>query len=540
MDPSLPFRLRDGTVPTSATPRGPSLPFLPCTLALQPACPPLFNLPVETIHSIGQQLPRTDFCNARLTCRSLTNGLDMQFRTDFFSTRQFMMSDFSLGALVDISKSRLAPFVRNIELGTDIPDARWVMTNEHRQMLEEGFANLTSLECVIVRDCAPTILQSDRGRRQARSYGVRTLAERYMTQYSPCIPLYYMIPMGPVSSWPTTTHMPPLDLLLNTIYKSATLALAKAGSPVTAIEVINRCSGMKALIKETLAIPEEEEAIMSPFLAQLKRLHLRLRIASGETQGTGTQFVVLTYLLRCSSLENLRINAHSIHYGDHGQLLRELCDGNMRQMLSTRYPTYFTHSPLAKLPDPLEMLPNLWDLSLGYLSVSAEDLLRVVTRFSSTLRQFSLRRVGLSGIDFEAPIVRDWRYFFKEMSDIPLSLSNVMFGSLQQQARGDWACVTFGGKNDMLVKQSGRDWRPFVKLLAEHVSVPTLKPHPPPYVSIFDEYGDEDDEDEYGDEDEDENEDEDGDEDEDEDEDENDEDYEDEAEDEDEDDELEN
>lgn len=79
----------------------------------------LRGLPLELLLKITDFLPTPDLGAFRLSCRAVQTLLDTSFIKEFFTQKQFMITVFSLTALVEISESRLGPHLRFLHLGLD-------------------------------------------------------------------------------------------------------------------------------------------------------------------------------------------------------------------------------------------------------------------------------------------------------------------------------------------------------------------------------------------------------------------------------------
>jgi hypothetical protein len=86
-----------------------------------PQTSPLASIPLEVLLQIVRQLKTPEYGNLRLTCKEIEGSLLNSFSREFFTKRQFMISPFSLQALVDISRSRLGPSLSQVIIGLEQP-----------------------------------------------------------------------------------------------------------------------------------------------------------------------------------------------------------------------------------------------------------------------------------------------------------------------------------------------------------------------------------------------------------------------------------
>lgn len=85
--------------------------------------PGLDSIPPEIIGNIVSSniLTTIDYGNLRLTCKHVETSLFDPWSREFFSKKQFMITEFSLQALVDISKSRLSTRLNHVIFGLERP-----------------------------------------------------------------------------------------------------------------------------------------------------------------------------------------------------------------------------------------------------------------------------------------------------------------------------------------------------------------------------------------------------------------------------------
>jgi hypothetical protein len=80
----------------------------------------IFSLPRELIIRITWHLSTIDFCNFRRSCSVIEQWTFEDFAKAFFKVKQFMLTQPSLQALVDISQHKaLGPQLKKLIIGTD-------------------------------------------------------------------------------------------------------------------------------------------------------------------------------------------------------------------------------------------------------------------------------------------------------------------------------------------------------------------------------------------------------------------------------------
>ena len=66
--------------------------------------PNLLGLPLELLLLITNYLDTPSYGNLRLACSAMEKNTFKAYATEFFSTKQFMITTFSLDTLLEISK----------------------------------------------------------------------------------------------------------------------------------------------------------------------------------------------------------------------------------------------------------------------------------------------------------------------------------------------------------------------------------------------------------------------------------------------------
>ncbi|KAH8773068.1 hypothetical protein BGZ57DRAFT_414629 [Hyaloscypha finlandica] len=168
----------------------------------------LTTIPLEVLLQITSNLTTPEYGNLRRTCKRIEETLFTSFSREFFTKKQFMITEFSLQALVDISKSRLSSSLNHVIFGLERPSMRQdhilppvsasqpenhVRSNRFRQecvghmsllyanqdveMLAKAFSNLCNLETIGIRDWNSRTRNRDYPYNVWNSYGVRTFQE---------------------------------------------------------------------------------------------------------------------------------------------------------------------------------------------------------------------------------------------------------------------------------------------------------------------------------------------------------------------------
>ncbi|KAI1076767.1 hypothetical protein F5B20DRAFT_554499 [Whalleya microplaca] len=412
----------------------------------------LLTIPLELILHIVSYLTTPEYGSLRATCRHVEASLLKSFAKEFFTKRQFMITEFSLQALVDISKSRFAsslthliigldrPFETQYVSGIDFERALWKCRGDeeyhsHRNLLKtcqdveyltEALHNLPNLETVGLRDFNSRGRYRDGG--SWNSYGAPTLTSNGVTVAS--------VGVSPRN--------------VNHAFLSILRALGKTKSrglhSVTRLEVILRHS---SLSDEAFSIPRHLETDISPVLVELETLFLTLNsktypiLVGDETDFKAfSGFFLAQFLLGAKSLKHLRLNFTQFAREDAEDILKWLsgAPGPGRNS-QTPAPTAaqgmdtVMERKLQEYPSPPHF-PNLEQLDIGMLTIDRWLLLRIIERYKTSLRRISLHKVTLVILPQE---IRDkvnvWHQLFSQMDKLHLNLSAINLSCLAQYAR---------------------------------------------------------------------------------------------------------
>ncbi|KAL7915302.1 hypothetical protein GGI35DRAFT_436577 [Trichoderma velutinum] len=483
---------------------------------------PLLQVPAEILDRITWHLTTPELCNLRITCKSVEEALYYSFTAEFFTRKQFMVSEFSLGALKDISKSRFAGHLRHVHFGLNqikpsdtSAISSGVQTEDQRGLFQlrlveqdtlwslglvskymaEAFARLPNLESVVVRDFNSRRRSRDGPHAHWLSYGTQTMMKEIAVR-----------PTSHGAFSLNSTHFDYVDHLFRAVIHA--LAMAKA-SP-KAIEVMERQGN--PLTDFAFHIHPDFEADIAPVLRSLKRLHLSLEANPNSSLGLDKPYhrLNLTKFLRhCDGLEELRINGRHNHYNNFNDRnnLNSLYDWlTAAESTSETEAQKETISPSLDGPTSDFLLlnaptkfPRLENISLGMTSFAVDDLVRFIAKFADTVQFLELWRIRLVSDDRSLEkdqVIGTRGALFKELLNkllnIPgLNLRHIKLGMLQQS----WHSPSTGKLiNDVTFKPTaktpdedvdtgvemqrmtnvleytGTDWRHFVK----HEMIPRL------------------------------------------------------------------
>lgn len=441
---------------------------------------PFQKVPLEVLLRITNFLTTPELGNVRLTCRSIEQALYTTFTNEFFTRKQFMISEISLQALIDISKSRLSSHLRKVHIGLDRfahalqvngHNARTVKqmqlyngqfsmlsTGAHRDMLVEAFRNLTNLEDVVIRDFNSVRRTRDGPSKQWTSYGSTTAFRE--TGHRP----------GQSSgmTWGPDTS----TAYGSTVFTSVLYALGQANARPKGIEHMSRSKNH--LRDCAFNIPSYMEPCVTPVLENLEKLHIDIDLLGGSDfssddaagHSPSADMMLRGFLLKLKNIKHLRINETHSSVTGPGMLLKWLASDNTASVTSPSSTACPDPSP-----GPSPEYPQLEELNFGMMNVEPQNLLAVVRKFSSSLTRLELHKVTLrrrlpDGHTGAPPKVNMWNKFLEKLKDIPnLELRHIKLSLPQQQwfSRPTRSLVAFEGTRDNVSQYTGSDWKHFVE-----------------------------------------------------------------------------
>lgn len=467
------------------------------------------KLPLEVLIRIAKGLSTTDLCAFRLTCRAIEELLYVTFTNEFFTKKQFMITDDSLQALVDISKSRLGTHLRFLHIGLDrfpeglhrpLPDDEkerkfkqryanhftlW-NTGCHRELLTEAFRNLPGLEDVVLRDFNSSRRNRDGPHAEWTSYGSTTIFKETGIRLS----------QGTNGVWNSGFPLQGCSQVFALVLH----ALGVAGANPKGLEVMVRNGNH--LRDFAFNVPSFIEPSVLPILQKLEKVHLSIDLSwrsssrgwSGSAEAAPTiqpapDTHLRRFLANLPNLKNLRINEHH----DYNPALTTFFEwlaaappsGDASQ--ETNGHGEASTAPVA--------MPHLEELSLGIMNLDSATLLGVLRKFAPSLKGLELWKVTLQrdlpmGSDpNDPPKSIFWTDFLNQLRQIPdLNLRHFKAGMLNQTYthRPKPYYVSFKDRGST-VDYTGAHWRDFVEEVTTKLDIKWPR-------TVTPEYGDSDDE----------------------------------------------
>ncbi|OBT62150.1 hypothetical protein VE03_08327 [Pseudogymnoascus sp. 23342-1-I1] len=365
------------------------------------------QIPLEVFLQVSSYLSTPDLCSLRRTCKHAEMSLFETFAKEFFSKRQFMLSETSLQALIDISNhERLSQFLSHVIIGLDsfetgrsqsgfgqttdakrygagLDDERNMLSRgQDREMLAQAFRNLPNLQTVGLRDYSSGGRFRDNG--QWHSYGATTIFQETGVR----------LLNGRYSTDADTQFT-------SRAFSSILYALGQSGAKPQAFEVLLRKTAL-GLPYDAFKIPNFFEPWVTPLLSSLKTLLLTIdSTSSQDDNGTDDDpdveyhdFPLRQHLCHTPNLTHLRMNFQSTLRSNPRRFMVWLG----RPVVQNASVNSSPGPQLPKSPDPVA-LSHLQRLDIGMLAISPRVLLAIIHKFKPTLRSLSLWKIDLEPED---------------------------------------------------------------------------------------------------------------------------------------------
>lgn len=413
----------------------------------------LSNLPVELLTIVVANLYWEDYTAFRLTCRRIEAAMFSNFARDSFTRCFVMRTPESMQTLIEISKSRLGPFVEILSVSAEVlrstegssRDSRpsgppsktrltadqeaFISTGCDREMLTEALLNLRSVQFIHIRNVYSPASYSmstaswDRSARQ-RSLGVR----RILLQQEEMIE-------AAASREPPTVYGDVHSQ--RACFYSTLLALGKADARPNKLWIGgNSNSGFYC---KALHIPACIALSVIPVFAQIESLHLSVSPGTNVGPARGpflpglmpqgiSTYDVRVFLQHMTRLRDLSLTLNS---------LENLYDGFIEWLASVPASEVATQGTLPQSP-PSITLNCLQELGLQIIyGIRVQALLSVARKFAPTLQKLHLHKVHLETSLQDASTPRPpgsvWTEFLKSLEiDLSDELQDLYLGDLME------------------------------------------------------------------------------------------------------------
>ncbi|KAI1416739.1 hypothetical protein F5Y13DRAFT_185579 [Hypoxylon sp. FL1857] len=458
---------------------------------------PLLRIPIEVIIHIASYLTTPEYGMFRLVCRHTEHNLFNSFVQEFFAKREFMLTEFSLQTLLDISKSRLRIYLKYLIINLERPTLRQyphvivqihqgtansiqaiqhnrlqeeylshqglIASGQDLELLTQALRNLPTLHTISLRDFFRCGRYRDGGDCCWHAYGAPTLVRETGIGYiQPSFRTQYRHEGmdGDFKTYARRTFW--------TILRA--MGKAKEMSSLPQLEVILRNSWLP---DDAFSIPRYFEPTILPVLQNLKVLFLDLghnsfpTIISTEGRQKNHSFLHLAaFLSKALSLEHLRLNFRNCPGSEARDILQWFAD----------VPTPSEYLPLAlgnqsNVPGNLPELPHtpqfphLVQLDIGMVEIELPLLLAIYMRYRESLRKISLHRVTLHSPPKSPPRPpNSWREFLHHITRLDFNLSTLRLSSLKERCKNSHSTLEFKfpgqreGEDRSTREWNGRDW----------------------------------------------------------------------------------
>ncbi|OLN89069.1 hypothetical protein CCHL11_06066 [Colletotrichum chlorophyti] len=453
--------------PTSAT-AAPTV--IAPTMNLQSESP-FSKVPLEVLLRISSHLTTPELGALRLTCRSIEQSMFNTFMREFFTKRQFMLTEDSLQALIDISNSRLSDCLDHVIIGLNTFTRKYFAPGEEAfetryriaqadhytlvnsgqdvVMLTEAFRNLKNLKTVAIRDYHSTARRYRDGPGATwASYGATTLArdiggkdlfrvpEDEMHAYANKVMVTLFTALGNAGARPKTFELlrqgqgVPTDDAFNlfTKYLKAKITPVLEGIE-TFISVADVASGP---FRSSPGMPDDggrrrQDDLFRIFLGHMPNLkHLRLNFAHPK-----------------SNLDDLDRFIDWLATPAPAAAAAAAPTASPPQLPSvTAKPTVTITADRTPPSPPPVAFAHLEELNLGFVDLEPKSLVRIARKFAGTLKRLVLWRVTLSnrasphgGNRHDQRGTNLWAKMLKHLvRDVPhLNLEHIKIGNPSQR-----------------------------------------------------------------------------------------------------------
>ncbi|KAK5628486.1 hypothetical protein RRF57_004201 [Xylaria bambusicola] len=423
----------------------------------------LTNVPLEVLLQITSYLTTSEFGCLRSTCRLLEAALHRDFAREFFSKRQFALVEFSIQALVDISKSRFGPSLTHVIISLEHPLTITTHTNDkeaavrHNQYYAEYLNHWeftsTGLDVEMLSDAfkyLPNLESRHRDETTWNSYGCPTFQRKTRIKLG--------LPTVHNSRGHEYTH----HVFLTILRAMANGAVSGWNPNLTRMEVLlHTCR----LPDQSFKIPKRLEVGVSLALGKLKTLWLDnlteetphyVQVTDDQLEPMSTGgFFLSRFLLKTLALEHLRLNFQSYHPRSIEKFLSWVANAKESSMNSNSMPMDSLES--ANIADSLPLhfprppeLPKLKVIDIGMAIVQESILLALYKRFKSTLQGVGLHKIVILSPNGTKTNV--WARLCDNMAKADLQLKMVVLSYIKQSRGTQDAFITFNGSKRQHVK----------------------------------------------------------------------------------------
>ncbi|KAI2462827.1 hypothetical protein F4781DRAFT_418844 [Annulohypoxylon bovei var. microspora] len=356
----------------------------------------LITIPLEVLIEITSYLDTPSYGAVRLTCRGIEAALFRTFAHKYFRKITFMRTEYSLQALIDISKSRLSSYLQHVVISTQLLSPKQgfgvrrppvdvrenglvkfnrlcsdqvvlLDTSYDQQMLVEAFRNL-NLQVIGIKEHAPCYVPG----RDFSIYGISHIGRESGVDIRHDMSYHH-----------NDQRKPNASCVLNVL-----LALGKSGSRPKRFEIESFYSRFD---DDAFNIPSFIGKTIFPVLSNLEAIDIRV---GSRVMGTFPGRLIgpmpdklETYHIRKFLSESTQIKHLCLEQFRH-------FDGFFKWLTAPRLNESCGRF-LGLEPAQPPAFSQLRELELGWFEVNLHDITAIVKKFSTTLRKLTLHDMGL-------------------------------------------------------------------------------------------------------------------------------------------------
>ncbi|KAI8633457.1 hypothetical protein F5Y19DRAFT_418139 [Xylariaceae sp. FL1651] len=420
----------------------------------------LLSIPFEVLLQITSYITTPEYGFLRRACKHIEASLFGTFAREFFSKRQFALTEFSIKALVDISRSRLGPSLTHLIIHLEHPRTtawdsvavgpifpseveravaqnrfqaecishfEFIHTGLDVEMLSDALKNLPNLETIGMRDFSTN--SRSRDNTAWHSYGCPTLRRETRTGLA--------TPANPASfshrtdgCWPEYT----CHVFLTILRAIGNVNASKCNPNLTRLEVLlHTCRFPDQAFK----IPERLDTSISSALCKLKTIYLDglnrdqpfFMVDDPAAPVAGCGYFLSRFLMKSPAIENLRLNFQGYYEVGTDRFLSWLAGipdttGAANRSKDESPPVLPSHFP------PTPEFSNLQCLEIGMATVKPSTLLSLYRKYKPTLRGVSLHKITL--LASPKTKTNHWHRLCNDMANAGLDLTMVRLSHIKQ------------------------------------------------------------------------------------------------------------
>ncbi|KAF4546696.1 putative f-box domain containing protein [Lasiodiplodia theobromae] len=419
------------------------------------------KLPQELIDRIVDFLPTVTLGHVRLTCKLMEHHLFTYFSKHYFTKKQFMVTEASLQALVDISEHpALSPCLKHLIIGLDHyvfwsralapaldytvfiqrkgaaeSQRRMFTTGRAVSLLARALSNLRNLQTLDIRDfnSQTRVRDSETGSGAWRSWGAPTLEAQG-----------HELAMSDGNNTTNTD-----DYFHNRVFQAVLGAMANSSGRPKALMVILR-HRIRGLNDCAFGLDQWMEESIAPALESLQTLHLDVLLDNQThtfiTDAQPFQDIfdmsntrIRHFLSRTRNVTSLRLNFQNTPTQLSFRLINWLSTLPGTDPVANRLP-WISPCDLETPPpwdeyNPAPVALPLTQLDLGAAHISTSTLRKLFRKFHQ-LKGLSFFNVTLYPSSLQSGSrsrVNLWSDMFRELSaDLPPNLKSLNLRRLKQ------------------------------------------------------------------------------------------------------------